>query len=262
MQSVPSPWIRFTFNFYLFNQICHLDFSQFENQIQRDNTFYMVQFMDQSLEQRNSNKSLGDVQVPIKETDLINTNATITSLHPRMQAIWGDIWKHTVENSKKNSINASMHRSILICRVCIAGDLMMHLQTHTGEKSHKCDQCAFASSQAGHLRIHLKTHTVEKENICNQCDHACSSNLRTHIKMHSGEKSHKCKQCGFAFTGAGSFYGNIWKHTVEKSQTNATNVSMHPHSRRHLKTHTGKSQGMVEVGEMAADGQADFEVPY
>ena len=68
-----------------------LDFSQFENQIQRDNTFYMVQFMDQSLEQRNSNKSLGDVQVPIKETDLINTNATITSLHPRMQAIWGDI---------------------------------------------------------------------------------------------------------------------------------------------------------------------------
>ena len=113
MQSVPSPWIRFTFNFYLFNQICHLDFSQFENQIQRDNTFYMVQFMDQSLEQRNSNKSLGDVQVPIKETDLINTNATITSLHPRMQAIWGDIWKHTVENSQKTSINASMHRSIL-----------------------------------------------------------------------------------------------------------------------------------------------------
>ena len=51
----------------------------------------MVQFMDQSLEQRNSNKSLGDVQVPIKETDLINTNATITSLHPHMQAIWGDI---------------------------------------------------------------------------------------------------------------------------------------------------------------------------
>ena len=99
MQSVPSPWIRFTFNFYLFNQVCHLDFSQFENQIQRDNTFYMVQFMDQSLEQRNSNKSLGDVQVPIKEADLINTNATITSLHPRMQAIWGDLGKHTVENS-------------------------------------------------------------------------------------------------------------------------------------------------------------------
>ena len=91
MQSVPSPWIRFTFNFYLFNQVCHLDFSQFENQIQRANTFYMVQFMDQSLEQRNSNKSLGDVQVPIKETDLINTNATITSLHPRMQGIWGDV---------------------------------------------------------------------------------------------------------------------------------------------------------------------------
>ena len=102
---------------------------------------------------------------------------------------------------------ASIHPHI--CRVCIVGELTMHLQMHTREKSHKCDQCAFASSQAGHFRIHFKTHTVEKENICSQCDHACSSNLRTHIKMHNGKKSHKCKQCGFAFTGAGSFYGNI-----------------------------------------------------
>ena len=43
--------------------------------------------MYQSLEQRNSNKN---VQVPIKETDLIYTNAQM-SLHPRMQAILGDI---------------------------------------------------------------------------------------------------------------------------------------------------------------------------
>ena len=41
----------------------YLDFSQFENQIQRDNTFYIVQFMDQSLEQRDSNKRLGDAEM-------------------------------------------------------------------------------------------------------------------------------------------------------------------------------------------------------
>ena len=43
--------------------------------------------MDQSLEQRDSNKRLGDVQVPIKEADNINADATITSLRPGMQAI-------------------------------------------------------------------------------------------------------------------------------------------------------------------------------
>ena len=29
-------------------------------------------------------------------------------------------------------------------------------------KSHKCDQCNYASSQAAHLRAHLKTHSGEK----------------------------------------------------------------------------------------------------
>ena len=84
--------------------------------------------------------------------------------------------------------------------------------------------------------------------------------------MHSGEKSHKCKQCGFALTGAGSLRKYLKTHSGEKS--NKCNQCEYASSyagdfRRHLKTHTGeKSQGMVEVGEMAADGQADFEVPY
>ena len=41
---------------------------------------------------------------------------------------------------------------------------------------------------------------------------------------HSGERSKKCYQCDFASSQA----GNIWKRTVEKSQTNATSVIMHP----------------------------------
>ena len=70
---------------------------------------------------------------------------------------------------------------------------------HTAEKSNKCNQCDYASSEKGHLRTHLKTHSGEKPNKCNQCDYASSQagDLRTHFKT-----------------------------TVEKSQANATNVIM------------------------------------
>ena len=47
-------------------------------------------------------------------------------------------------------------------------------QPHSGERSKKCYQCDFASSQAANLRLHLKTHSGEKSNKCNQCDmHLC-----------------------------------------------------------------------------------------
>jgi uncharacterized Zn-finger protein len=42
------------------------------------------------------------------------------------------------------------------------------LKTHSGEKSNKCNQCDYASSQAGVLRRHLKTHSGEKPNKCNK----------------------------------------------------------------------------------------------
>merc|ERR1712083_1181739 len=43
-------------------------------------------------------------------------------------------------------------------------DLQIH---HSGEKSNKCNQCEYASSQAGHLREHSKTHSGVKPNKCN-----------------------------------------------------------------------------------------------
>ena len=56
-------------------------------------------------------------------------------------------------------------------------------------KSHKCNQCDFASSHTGSLRRHLKTHSGEKSNNCNQCDFASyrAYLLRIHLKTHSEE---------------------------------------------------------------------------
>ena len=73
-------------------------------------------------------------------------------------------------------------------------DLMAHMKMHSGEKTNKCNQCDYASSEAGNLRKHLKTHSGEKSNKCNQCDFASSqaTPLKTHLKTHSGEKTNKC----------------------------------------------------------------------
>ena len=56
-------------------------------------------------------------------------------------------------------------------------------QPHSGEKSNKCKQCDYASSQPGDLRRHLKRHSGEKSNKCNQCDFASSyaGNLKAHL---------------------------------------------------------------------------------
>ena len=76
-----------------------------------------------------------------------------------------------------------------ILEICKFGLQDANLKTQSGDKSKKCNQCDFASSQAGNLRTHLKTHGGEKSNKCNQCDYASSQagNLRTHLKMHGGD---------------------------------------------------------------------------
>ena len=82
------------------------------------------------------------------------TNAISVITNPLVKAISGDIWKYILEKSPTNVTNVIMHPLVF-------GNLKTHLKTHSGEKSNKCNQCDFTSSEAGNLRKHLK-YTVEK----------------------------------------------------------------------------------------------------
>ena len=110
--------------------------------------------MDQSFDQRDSNKRPGDVEVQIMET---------------------------VNKEKSHKCSQCQYASSK------ASNLRTHLKIHIGEKPNKCNQCDYASSQAGNLRAHLKTHSGEKSNNCNTCNYA--SSRRGDLKTHSGEKS-------------------------------------------------------------------------
>ena len=73
-------------------------------------------------------------------------------------------------------------------------DPMTVTKTGQGNKSNKCNQCDYASSQKGTLMRHFKTHSGEKLNKCNLCDFASAqaNDLIRHFKIHSGAKSIKC----------------------------------------------------------------------
>ena len=105
--------------------------------------------------------------------------------------------------------------------------LRRHLKTYSCKKN-KCKQRDFASFYESALRTQLKTHSGEKSNKCHQCDFAFSQagDLRTHLKTHSREKSKKCKKCDFASSYVSSLRTHL-ECTVAKSQTNATNATMH-----------------------------------
>ena len=135
--------------------------------------------------------------------------------------------QHFLIMGRTFDVSYSYNAGLLQLTIHWKRSLRTHLKTHSGEKSNKCNQCDFASSQAGDLRRHLKTHSGEKSNKCNKCDFASSyvSALRTHLEC-TVEKSQTNATNATMHPLMQAVWEHIWKRRVEKSQTNATNVTL------------------------------------
>ena len=117
-------------------------------------------------------------------------NSKKTNKKIRM-AIKCNHWRKQIESTLEKSLRRKSHR----CNQCDyasvwTSNLREHLKSHSGEKPHKCNLCDYSSVHASHVRAHLKIHSGEKSQKCSQCDYssARASNLRVHLKIHTGKK--------------------------------------------------------------------------
>ena len=99
--------------------------------------------------------------------------------------------------------------------------------THSGEKSNKCNQCDFACSQAGTLKRHLKMHSEKSPtNATNATLPFLRNAIWIDIWKCMVEKSLTNATNAILPPLGQAIWGDIWKCTVEKSLINATNATL------------------------------------
>jgi len=85
----------------------------------------------------------------------------------------------------------------------------------------KCNHCNYAQYQTGNLRTQIKMHSDYMSTLIQV--------HWGHIKQDTVEKSQTNATNVTLHLLGQVIWGDIWKHTLEKSQINAINVTLHPH---------------------------------
>ncbi|XP_060126909.1 uncharacterized protein LOC118081299 [Zootoca vivipara] len=104
-------------------------------------------------------------------------------------------------------------------RGCSEGSLAKCALKRAGAgKAFGCSECGRSFSQRTNLVIHWQTHTGEKPYECAECAKCFGTrtSLRRHRRIHTGEKPYQCSDCGRCYRDGTSFRRHKLTHTGEK----------------------------------------------
>ena len=160
-------------------------------------------------------------------------------MHALNQVLWKTIRKCTAGKSQTNKSSIAMHP----LRRTIWGNIW---KLTVEKKSNKCIQCDYACSEPSALKDHLKTHSGKSQtnaSASSETMHPLVQTIWGNIWKLTAEKNQTNVTNVIMHALNQLLWRTIWKRTVGKSQTNATSVTMHP-PRQALWGHIGKAKQM------------------
>ncbi|XP_077300957.1 uncharacterized protein LOC143921501 [Arctopsyche grandis] len=130
---------------------------------------------------------------------------------------------NTVPNVSNTPINDQINKNLYKCDICLKtfarrGNLIRHINSHTGLKPFRCEICLKSFSQKSTLKSHSRTHTGEKPFQCDVClkSFLFKSHLTQHTLSHTGIKPHECEICSKSFSKKSNLAKHILTHTDEQ----------------------------------------------